>query len=74
MFAYLTYGSNVLGNVLKNLPSASWYALIANAGMSVVCIGVYPLMIMPMVAPLESAKTKVGVVIIVHSIVVVGVV
>ncbi|CAD7964518.1 unnamed protein product [Amoebophrya sp. A25] len=57
-FAYMSYGSKVEGNVLNNLPSSAWYAVTARAGMSFVAIGVYPLMLFPMIAPIKQRRWR----------------
>jgi len=52
----MAFGEGVDSNVLKNLP-AGMLGTIAQVGMAGVVLTVYPLMLMPMVAPI---KTKFG--------------
>jgi len=52
----LTFGSYLPSNILGSLPtSMSGYA--ARFGMALAVMGVYPLMVMPMVAPIQHAKS-----------------
>mmetsp|Transcript_58954 Transcript_58954/g.172578 ORF Transcript_58954/g.172578 Transcript_58954/m.172578 type:complete len:494 (+) Transcript_58954:62-1543(+) len=64
MFAvagYLSFGASANGDVLKNLPSDRWYTVVSRLSMSGVCLGVYPLMLYPMVAPLAESRRTMGV-------------
>lgn len=49
----LAFGEGVNSNVLANFPSGLWGAL-AQIGMAGVALSVYPLMLMPMVAPVRT--------------------
>jgi amino acid permease len=51
--AYLAVGGNVQGNVLLDLPHTKWNS-VSRAGIIAVILAVYPIMLMPMVAPLRS--------------------
>jgi len=51
--AYLAVGGKVQGNVLLDLPHTTWNS-VSRAGIIVVILAVYPIMLMPMVAPLRS--------------------
>ena len=51
--AYLRFGPTVPANVLKDLGDAGW-GDAARVGMSIVVLCVYPLMVKPMVAPVEQ--------------------
>mmetsp|Transcript_71626 Transcript_71626/g.142145 ORF Transcript_71626/g.142145 Transcript_71626/m.142145 type:complete len:479 (-) Transcript_71626:13-1449(-) len=53
LVAYLAVGGNVQGNVLLDLPHTMWNS-VSRAGIIVVILAVYPIMLMPMVAPLRS--------------------
>merc|ERR1712194_932787 len=44
---YLSFGQNVHGNVLQDLPLYAWYSISARFLMAIVCVSVYPLMIAP---------------------------
>eukprot|EP00397_Hematodinium_sp_SG-2012_P028205 GEMP01029684.1.p1 GENE.GEMP01029684.1~~GEMP01029684.1.p1 ORF type:complete len:421 (+),score=55.16 GEMP01029684.1:31-1293(+) len=50
-FAYLTYGRNVQSNIFNSFPETT-FPNVGRAGMLMVCLGVYPLMVLPMVASL----------------------
>lgn len=51
--AYLTFGPEVRGNVLLNLPHDRWGNL-ARIASSVSVMGVFPLVLMPMIAPIKN--------------------
>lgn len=51
--AYLAVGSAVQGNVLLNLPTNAW-SNISQAGVIMVVLAVYPIFLLPMVAPLRT--------------------
>jgi len=51
--AYLVVGPLVEGNVLKNFPPTTLWARTTQVGMIVVIFAVYPIFLMPMVAPLR---------------------
>ena len=57
VFAYITYGAEIKGDVLKNLPKA-WYSTVARLAMTVVVITVYPLMLAPLTAPIKKKGQK----------------
>merc|ERR1712176_840316 len=50
----LAYGPTVHSNVLKDLPHSGW-GILAQACMVLAIAAVYPIMLMPMVAPLKSS-------------------
>lgn len=52
--AYLVVGPLVEGNVLKNFPPTTLWASATQVGMIVVIFAVYPIFLMPMVAPLRA--------------------
>lgn len=54
---YLTFGSAVQSNVLNSLPHnvAAW---VARLGMVAVVAAIYPIMVLPMVAPVENIKLE----------------
>eukprot|EP00928_Gymnodinium_smaydae_P061916 TRINITY_DN45887_c0_g1_i1.p1 TRINITY_DN45887_c0_g1~~TRINITY_DN45887_c0_g1_i1.p1 ORF type:complete len:505 (+),score=4.03 TRINITY_DN45887_c0_g1_i1:54-1517(+) len=52
--AYFLFGPNVSSNVLQNLPVNLWTSL-AQLGMVVAVVGVYPILLMPMVAPVRHS-------------------
>jgi amino acid permease len=52
--AYLVVGPPVEGNVLKNFPPKTFWASATQVGMIVVIFAVYPIFLMPMVAPLRA--------------------
>lgn len=51
--AYLAIGTDVKGNVLLNLPANAW-SNISQAGVIMVILAVYPIFLLPMVAPLRT--------------------
>jgi amino acid permease len=52
---YLAFGANVSSNVLLNLPDTHWgHASRASAALAV--MAVYPIVMMPMLAPLKSSE------------------
>jgi len=53
LVAYLAIGNKVDGNVLKSLPETTWIA-VSRGGVMLVILAVYPIFLMPMVAPLRS--------------------
>jgi amino acid permease len=53
VIADVAYGDGIESNVLLNLKPGAW-GVFAQIGMIAVMFGVYPLMIMPMVAPLKQ--------------------
>lgn len=55
VLAYLTLGPDVADNVLKSLPR-DVFANIAQAGTIVVVAAVYPIMLLPMVAPIHGLE------------------
>jgi len=61
---YLSYGVAAEGNILNNLPTSQWYTSVSRISMVGVCLGVYPLMLYPMVTPLGERWRSVGVVLI----------
>jgi len=58
VMAYITYGERTDTNIIQNLPKGNfqlyWYAYVLRAGMILVCMGVYPLMLLPMAAPVKN--------------------
>jgi len=57
LFGYTRYGAETLGaagNILQNFPANVWYCMLANAGMAFVTMCIFPLMIIPMVAPMKK--------------------
>eukprot|EP00929_Paragymnodinium_shiwhaense_P019394 TRINITY_DN13240_c0_g1_i2.p1 TRINITY_DN13240_c0_g1~~TRINITY_DN13240_c0_g1_i2.p1 ORF type:complete len:403 (+),score=74.22 TRINITY_DN13240_c0_g1_i2:64-1272(+) len=56
-FAYLVVGHTVSGNVLEDLPRGTWGNL-TQAGMIIVIFAVYPIFLMPMIAPLRTLPLK----------------
>ena len=50
VIADVAYGNEIESNVLLNIKSGGW-GVVAQIGMIAVMLGVYPLMLMPMVAP-----------------------
>merc|ERR1712107_382036 len=57
---YLLYGDTAESNVLLSLPKKGTKAVFANVaqlGMVIVCTGVYPIMMSPMIAPVRSSET-----------------
>lgn len=50
---YLSFGPTVEDNILKNLPQ-NLTSNICNTGMVIVIAAVYPLMVIPMVAPIQN--------------------
>jgi amino acid permease len=55
--AYMLYGSQTQSNVLLNFPDIPG-ASLAQAGMVVVILGVYPIMVSPMIAPIAAYEAK----------------
>jgi amino acid permease len=53
--AYLTFGPGVHGNVLLDLPHNHWGNL-ARVASSVSVMGVFPLVLMPMIAPIQNYR------------------
>jgi len=51
--AYMVFGTGTLSNILKNFPR-DFAADIARVGMCLVILGVYPIMLSPMVAPIRT--------------------
>jgi amino acid permease len=62
VIADVAYGNEIESNVLLNIKSGGW-GVVAQIGMIAVMLGVYPLMLMPMVAPLGRRGLGTGVVI-----------
>merc|ERR1712048_1182654 len=57
---YLLFGNALETNVLKNMPRTGIPGLFANVGqlgMVIVCGGVYPIMMSPMIAPVKTSAT-----------------
>jgi amino acid permease len=61
---YLSYGAAAEGNILNNLPTSQWYTSVSRISMVGVCLGVYPLMLYPMVTPMGERLKPLGVVLI----------
>lgn len=61
---YLSFGSGADGNILNNLPSQRWYTVTSRLSMAVVCLGVYPLMLYPMVNVLREKRRTLGVLLV----------
>ena len=57
--AYLRFGPTVPANVLNDLGTGAWGSA-ARVGMSVVVLCVYPIMVKPMVAPLDGFVARRG--------------
>jgi len=55
--AYLAIGNTVQGNVLKSLPETTWTA-VSRGGVILVILAVYPIFLLPMVAPLRSLELR----------------
>eukprot|EP01065_Artemidia_motanka_P002681 TRINITY_DN11262_c4_g1_i1.p1 TRINITY_DN11262_c4_g1~~TRINITY_DN11262_c4_g1_i1.p1 ORF type:complete len:417 (+),score=131.59 TRINITY_DN11262_c4_g1_i1:88-1338(+) len=54
---YLAYGTDVQSNVLKNAPRDMW-GDIGRVGMLLVILGVYPIMVLPMVTPIREMEDE----------------
>lgn len=54
LLGYVTFGPSVQGNALQNLPGDATYALIAQVGTILVVSALYPIMVIPMVAPVRN--------------------
>eukprot|EP00927_Polykrikos_kofoidii_P018356 TRINITY_DN18499_c0_g1_i1.p1 TRINITY_DN18499_c0_g1~~TRINITY_DN18499_c0_g1_i1.p1 ORF type:complete len:435 (-),score=50.67 TRINITY_DN18499_c0_g1_i1:242-1546(-) len=62
---YLSFGAKVDGDILTNLPSDQWYTVVSQLGIAVVCLAVYPLILYPMVAPLQgTGQRTLGIVVV----------
>mmetsp|Transcript_67136 Transcript_67136/g.132365 ORF Transcript_67136/g.132365 Transcript_67136/m.132365 type:complete len:491 (+) Transcript_67136:145-1617(+) len=57
LVAYLAIGNDVDGNVLKSLPETTWIA-VSRGGVIFVILAVYPIFLLPMVAPLRSLDLR----------------
>jgi len=57
---FLSFGAETQSNVLNNMPTNEWYTSVGRVCMVGVCLGVYPLMLYPMVAPLEESQQPIG--------------
>jgi amino acid permease len=55
--AYMIFGTDTLSNILKNFPR-NWPADVARVGMCLVVLGVYPIMLSPMVAPIRTWESE----------------
>jgi amino acid permease len=55
--AYIAIGNTVDGNVLKSLPETTWNA-VSRGGVILVILAVYPIFLLPMVAPLRSLDLR----------------
>jgi len=51
--AYMIFGTSTLSNILKNFPR-NFPADVARVGMCLVVLGVFPIMLSPMVAPIRT--------------------
>eukprot|EP00932_Pfiesteria_piscicida_P010580 SRR837773.21554.p1 GENE.SRR837773.21554~~SRR837773.21554.p1 ORF type:complete len:264 (-),score=81.35 SRR837773.21554:80-802(-) len=58
LLGYVTFGPNVQGNALKNLPEKASYAVIAQVGTILVVSALYPIMVIPMVAPVRNMSKR----------------
>jgi amino acid permease len=63
VIADVAYGDTIESNVLLNIKPGVW-GVVAQTGMIVVMLGVYPLMLMPMVAPVSRPTLVTGAVIL----------
>jgi len=57
VIAYLAFGNTVDGNVLNSLGSGPWIA-VSRGGVILVILAVYPIFLLPMVAPLRSLDLR----------------
>merc|ERR1719362_2775735 len=57
LIAYLAFGNIVDGNVLNSLGSGPWIA-VSRGGVILVILAVYPIFLLPMVAPLRSLDLR----------------
>mmetsp|Transcript_127096 Transcript_127096/g.247686 ORF Transcript_127096/g.247686 Transcript_127096/m.247686 type:complete len:494 (+) Transcript_127096:69-1550(+) len=57
LVAYLAIGNTVEGNMLKSLPETTWNA-VSRGGVILVILAVYPIFLLPMVAPLRSLNLR----------------
>jgi len=55
--AYFAIGNTVQGNVLKSLPETTWTA-VSRGGVILVILAVYPINMLPLVAPLRSLELR----------------
>lgn len=51
---YLSYGTKTLQNFILNLPPTQWYTYVVQIGITLVVLFVYPMMMIPLVAPVKK--------------------